>query len=189
MIKWLSNIFKKNNKSEVNIKDVLEYNTSNKVIDNLLLTDNNGKISKIDYVLISNNGIFSIVEKNLQGQLFGNVDNEYWNQCTFDCKYRFINPLKQNKKNIYHINKILNNKYKVNSLIVLTQNNGNNIKIENVVNINDLKIYIDKYNDNISYSTEEIEDMYKLLLDAKEESNSKLNVKNNTEVDSKKRVI
>jgi hypothetical protein len=187
--KWLSNIFNKNNNSDTNIKDVLVSNTSNRVIDNLILADNNGKISKIDYVLMRNNGIFCIVEKNLPGQLFGNIDNEYWNQCTFDCKYRFTNPIKQNKKNIYHINKILNNKYKVNSLIVLNHNNGNNIKIDNVVNLNNLKNYLDTYNDNISYNNEEIEDMYKLLLDAKEESKNKINVKDNVEVDSLKCIL
>jgi hypothetical protein len=174
---WLNKLFKKNENNDV-IIEILESDNSNKIISDLLLMDTNGKINKIDYVVIRDNGIFSIMVKDLNGQLYGNIDNEYWNQSTFDSDYRFNNPIKQNKKCIYHINKVLNNKYKVNSLIILNQNNGVNIKIDNVIDRKNLKSYLEEFNNDVHYSDDEKESIYKLLIDA---SKAKINTNNKEE--------
>ncbi|MBO5888960.1 MAG: NERD domain-containing protein [Clostridia bacterium] len=136
-------------------------------INNLILVDDNGKSHQIDHVEIRQNGIFCIETKNYIGWIFGSLNQEKWTQALYNGeKHQFINPLKQNRAHIYHINKALGNKYKVNSLVVMVQNNADKVDIPNVVNLIDLNNYLKNFNDGTHYSFEEMDIIYNKLLSA-----------------------
>ncbi|PCG19291.1 topoisomerase DNA-binding C4 zinc finger domain-containing protein, partial [Brachyspira sp. G79] len=80
----------------------------------------------------------------------------------------------QNKSHIFHLKKILENKYNINSLIVFTQNNTDTININNVINLIDLKTYLNNFNDGTNYTSEDMDYIYnKLISSNKDISNAK----------------
>ena len=134
-------------------------------INNLILVDEYGKSHQIDHVEIRENGIFCIETKNYSGWIFGTEDNEKWTQCLSNNeKHHFFNPLKQNKSHAYHLSKALDNKYRINSIVVMVQNNADKIKCSNVINLNNLRTYLKNFNDGTKLSTEEMDEIYNKLL-------------------------
>jgi len=69
------------------------------ILNNLML-DVNEKKSQIDHVVISNYGIFVIETKNYQGWIFGDGNSKNWTQVLYKQKYKFYNPVWQNKGHI-----------------------------------------------------------------------------------------
>lgn len=133
-------------------------------INNLMLKDDLGKTHQIDHIEIRENGIFCIETKNYKGWIFGSENQDRWTQTLTTEKHQFLNPLKQNKTHIYHLNKILSNKYEIHSLIVFVQNNADRIKIPNVINLKDLKHYLDHFSSDVRYSTEEMDKIFNILV-------------------------
>lgn len=157
-------------------------------INNLILLDDNGKSHQIDHVEIRKNGIFCIETKNYSGLIFGGENQDKWTQCLYTGeKHQFINPLKQNKSHIYHINKVLDKKYKINSVVVMVQNNADKVNLPNVVNLVDLKWYLKNFNDGTNYSMEEIDSIYNKLLNATSEISDKQHIQNIKQTQSKLR--
>ena len=92
------------------------------------------------------NGIFCIETKNYIGWIFGSENQDKWTQTLYNGeKNQFLNPLKQNKSHIYHLSKVLGGKYKINSLVVMVQNNASKVEASNVINLNDLRMQIPLY--------------------------------------------
>ena len=146
-------------------------------INNLVLTDDNGKTHQIDHVEIRKNGIFCIETKNYTGLILGGENQDHWTQCLYNGeKHQFINPIKQNKSHLYHLNRALGNKYRINSVVVMVQNNADRINLPNVVNLSDLSSYLKKFNNGASYSTAEIEDIYNKLLRASSKVSNKQHI-------------
>ena len=139
-----------------------------KQINNLTLIDNNGKSHQIDHVEIRKNGIFCIETKNYIGWIFGDEFQDHWTQSLYTGeKHQFINPLKQNKSHIYHLSRVLGGKYKINSIVVMVQNNADKINCTNVVNLADLSLYLKDYYDGTNYTIEEIKGIYDKIRAAK----------------------
>ena len=148
-------------------------------INNLILVDDNGKSHQIDHIEIRQNGIFCIETKNYIGWIFGSVNQEKWTQTLYNGeKHQFINPLKQNKSHIYHINEVLGKKYKINSLVVMVQNNADKVDIPNVVNLENLKSYLKNFNDGTCYSVEEMDTIYNKLLNASSKITNRQHLQN-----------
>lgn len=138
-----------------------------KQINNLILIDDNAKSHQIDHIEIRQNGIFCIETKNYIGLILGGENQSKWTQSLYNGeKHQFINPLKQNKSHIYYINSVLEGKYKINSLVVMVQNNAAHIEASNVINLADLREYLKNYNDGNYYTLEEMDDIYNQLLNA-----------------------
>jgi len=70
-----------------------------KVVNNLLLNQN-GKTTQIDHVVVSEYGVFVIETKNYSGWVYGRRDGEYWTKNMFGNKYKFRNPIHQNRGHI-----------------------------------------------------------------------------------------
>ena len=148
-------------------------------INNLILVDSNGKSHQIDHIEIRENGIFCIETKNYIGWIFGNENSEKWTQTLYTGeKHQFFNPLKQNNSHCYHISKVLGPKYKVNSLVVMANNNADKIDCDNVINLNDLKSYLKRFNNGVSLSTEQMDYVYNKLLNAASDMTNKEHVQN-----------
>ena len=138
-------------------------------INNLMLVDENEKSHQIDHVEIRENGIFCIETKNYSGWIFGSESQQMWTQTLYHEKHQFPNPIKQNRSHIYHLSKVLDGKYKINSIIVMVQNNANRIDVPYVINLNDLKSYLSNFNDGTHYTTAEMDSIYQTLLAASRE--------------------
>lgn len=150
-----------------------------KQINNLVLTDEMGKTHQIDHIEIRHNGIFCIETKNYSGWIFGDEYSDKWTQTLPNgSKFSFVSPIKQNKSHVYHLSKILNGKYKVNSLVVMVQNNADRINADNVINLNNIKAYLKDYNDGTNYTTEEMNGIYDLILSASSDVSNREHVKN-----------
>jgi len=148
-------------------------------INNLILIDERGKSHQIDHVEIRENGIFCIETKNYMGLILGGEKQDKWTQCLYGGqKNQFTNPLKQNKSHIYHLSQVLGKGYKINSVVVMTQNNADKIDCPNVVNLNDLKSYLKHFNDGISYTIEEMDRIYEKLISANNKMTNREHVKN-----------
>lgn len=156
------------------LNPILFDNTEHRQINNLMIIDNNGNTHQIDHIEIRTNGIFCIETKNYSGLIFGSENQEKWTQCLQKGKKNyFYNPIKQNKTHIFHLKNILENKYNINSLIVFTQNNADKININNVINLYDLKNYLNNFNDGSNYTEDEMNYIYnKLISNNKNISNS-----------------
>lgn len=152
---------------------------NHRLIDNLILVDDNGKSHQIDHIEIRENGIFCIETKNYKGWIFGSENQDKWTQTLYNNEnHQFPSPIKQNKSHIYHLSKILGKKYHINSLIVLVQNNADKIGVSYVINLDDLSKYLAKYNDGTKLTKEEMNDIYQKLMDASSKMSNRDHVKN-----------
>ena len=148
-------------------------------INNLILTDSNGKSHQIDHIEIRENGIFCLETKYFTGWVFGDENSDKWTQVLYKGeKHSFTNPLKQNKSHCYHISNVIGKKYNVNSVVVMANNNADRIKCSNVVNVKQLKHYLKNFNDGTHLSIEEMDDIYNKLLNAKSDITNKQHVQN-----------
>lgn len=177
--KPLNNLRGKIGELKVNKKlNPLLFKENHKLINNLTLIDENGHTHQIDHIEIRNNGIFCIETKSYSGLLFGNEYSESWTEVFYKRKYQIKNPIKQNKSHIFLLNKILNYKYNINSVIVLTNNNAKNLNINYVINLKNLKGYLHNFNDNTYLTDEEIINIYNTLLDKKIRITNKEHIEN-----------
>jgi len=148
-------------------------------INNLVLMDDNGKSHQIDHIEIRENGIFCIETKNYKGWIFGSEDQPKWTQTLYTEKHQFLNPLKQNKSHLYYVGKVLDNKYTINSIVVFAQNNADKVNVHNVINLKDLKQYLNRFNDGTHYTAEEMDKIYiTLKASANNEITNREHVKN-----------
>lgn len=182
IIKPLVNNYKgKVGESKVNsqLNPLIFGRVKHKQINNLILVDDNGKSHQIDHIEVRQNGIFCIETKNYIVLILGGENQSKWTQCLYNGeKHQFINPLKQNKYHIYYVNNVLEGKYKINSLVVMVQNNADYIKASNVINLANLREYLKNYDDGNYYTIEEMEDIYNQLLNAGTKISNKEHIAN-----------
>lgn len=160
-------------------------------LNNLVLVDDNGKSHQIDHVEIRANGIFCIETKNYIGLVLGNENSDKWTQCLYNGeKHQFVNPLKQNKSHCYHISKVIGKKYIVNSLVVMAGNNADKIHCKNVINLNDLRTYLKKFDNGVHLSIEEMDEVFNMLKNARSDMTNREHVKNikNTQKELKQNI-
>jgi hypothetical protein len=96
------------------------------ILSNIYVPKSNGETSEIDLVYITRKGIFVIESKNYSGWIFGDEKSQNWTVCLAGGKkYRFYNPITQNKVHIKWLNKYLWNNGKKNipfySVIVFSE--------------------------------------------------------------------
>ncbi len=170
------------NVGERTIKIIIDNTkTNHRLINNLILFDENDNSHQIDHVYISNNGIFCIETKNYKGLIQGRIDDNNWIQILNKKKYIIMNPIKQNNSHIIQISNILkchNLNYKVNSLIVMVNNNANEIKENNVINVNDLRNYLINYKDDTIITNDDINKIYDVLCASNTKISNKEHVSN-----------
>ena len=167
--------------SKVNSKlnPILFGKVEHRQINNLILVDNNGKSHQIDHIEIRHNGIFCIETKSYLGWVFGDESSTRWTQTLYTGeKHSLLNPLKQNKSHCYHISKVLGSKYRINSLVVMANNNADKIRCSNVINVRDLSSYLKHFNDGVFLTTEEMDYIYSKLLSAASSMTNREHVQN-----------
>lgn len=63
--------------------------------------------TQVDHILISRFGVFVIETKDYMGWIFANAAHETWTQVLFHLRFRFQNPILQNKRHVRAVQGIL----------------------------------------------------------------------------------
>ena len=118
------------------------------VVNDLMITDENGKSSQIDHILINRNGIYVIETKNYSGRIYGNNMQHEWTQVLNygAVKNRFYNPVKQNLTHIYRIREVTRTKIPIKSIVVFVKGNTKYIDSKDVYTPFEMKQEIQKSN-------------------------------------------
>ncbi len=166
-------------KVERKLNPLIMGKTNHRQINNLIIVDESGNSHQIDHIEIRKNGIFCIETKNYIGGIYGSVSQKNWTQTLYNGqKNYFLNPIKQNNSHIYHLKKIIGNKYHIHSIIVMVQNNADKINIPYVINLDELRSYLDKFNDGTKLSDAEMDELYHKILQANSRISDKEHIRN-----------
>ncbi|MCZ2223989.1 MAG: NERD domain-containing protein [Chitinophagales bacterium] len=139
-----------------------------KYVINDLLLNIDTKSYQIDHIVICRTGIFVIETKNYSGQIYGQDNQKEWTQVLSYGreKYRFYNPILQNKSHIYALSKILGRKDCFISIIVFPTANIMTYFDANVGSISDMKHWLKQDREEI-FSEIEIKQIYTQLIEYK----------------------
>lgn len=128
-----------------------------KIINDVLLKSNDRTI-QIDHLVISVYGIFVIETKNYKGWITGSDNSEYWTKNMFGNKYKFYNPIRQNKAHISALSRQLGLSFdKFIPIIVFS--NGADLKVNtahNVIYTSQINRVIKTYSD-IKFSENDVQ--------------------------------
>ena len=133
---------------------------------------------QIDHILIHPHGVFVIETKNYYGTIISNTGEPFWIKDIKGEKTRISNPLKQNKSHAVMVNRILEKKYEVIPVVVFVKNNAPYIGDENVINLKDLRLFIDSYPYKELLEKEQIDIIYKTLKSNKSDVSKKEHIQN-----------
>lgn len=117
------------------------------IVNNLIVQDQEGNTSQIDHIFINSNGIFVIETKNLSGTIYGNDTRKEWTQ-VFNYgkqKYRFYNPIMQNKTHIRRLREATGTGLPIRSIVVFANNNIESIRSNNVYTVEGMICEINAY--------------------------------------------
>ncbi|MCW7553009.1 NERD domain-containing protein [Endozoicomonas gorgoniicola] len=133
------------------------------LIKNITLPTEDGS-TQIDHILVSENGIFVIETKNMNGWIFGSEKQKQWTQKIFKHTSKFQNPLHQNYKHAKTLASCLAiSDSKIFSVIVFVGNSEFKTEMpENVTYAGGLIRYIKSRNE-IIFSTTEKEALIKKI--------------------------
>ena len=155
-------------------RESLKENIHFKIVKNLYIKKDGEETTEIDLIYINQYAIYVIEVKNFSGWIFGTYTDKEWT-CSLskEKRYKFYNPIWQNKSHVKYLRKALDYipENKIKSTIVF----GENATLKNIVNNeyksraivchqNELFSEILKETRNEPYfSSEEIDDIIKKL--------------------------
>lgn len=90
------------------------------VLRNINLTRKNNKPVQIDFLCVSDKGIFVIEVKNWLGEISGKYDDEIWISNIYDIENEQKNPVKQNEWHIEILKRFIKQKINFYSIIAFT---------------------------------------------------------------------
>ncbi len=92
------------------------------LIKNVTLPTEDGS-TQIDHVIISKYGVFVVETKNMNGWIFGGMNQKMWTQKIFKHSSKFQNPLHQNHKHLKTLQSILGlHEHQIFSVVVFVGN-------------------------------------------------------------------
>lgn len=132
-------------KGEKKVQEILSNIKEKHVVFNdvTFLNNNSEMTHQIDHVLIHPHGIFAIETKNYYGEIF--YENNRWTRRIANKSEKLPDPIKQNKSHAITLYKILDRKYEIIPVVVFVKNNAPYTGDENVINLDDLILFVDSY--------------------------------------------
>ena len=118
---------------------------------------------QIDHILIHPHGVFVIETKNYYGNISTVPGETFWIKKVNGEKIKISNPLKQNKSHAITMWRILKGEYNVIPVVVFVQNNAPYLGDENVINLDDLLLFIESYPYEHKYQKKTIDKIYKTI--------------------------
>ena len=97
---------------------------------------------QIDHIFIHPHGVFVIETKNYYGTIISETGEAFWLKIIKNERQIISNPVNQNKTHTSIINRLLEKKYEVISVIVFVRNNAPYVGDYNVINLKDLLLLI-----------------------------------------------
>ena len=141
-----------------------------KLINNLTLEGENGMTHQIDHVFINENGVFVLESKSLYGEIIGTLNDTVWIKIIRGKRINIHNPILQNKSHVRIVRKLLGNNVDIISAVVFTLNNAPYFPDENVINLNDLSLFVNEYPYKRKISKNEIDNINNYLLHKESDS-------------------
>ncbi len=124
------------------------------------------KTTEIDVLYITQWGIYVIESKNYNGWIFGNEKDKYWTQ-TFGKKkkYRFYNPVRQNKSHMDHLDALLKGIRLFPLVVFGNKSTLKDVQVSkyDVIHMQDLSDYINKTKRDAIYTADQVDLMYRYL--------------------------
>ena len=153
-------------KGEDKVKKELEkVKDYHKVINNFTyLNPKTNTSHQIDHILIHPHGVFVIETKNYSGTIISDTGDVFWLKIIKNEKQIISNPINQNQSHLKIVNRLLEKKYEVISVIVFVKNNAPYVGDYNVINLKDLLLLIKTHPYQRLLNEEEINNVYKTLI-------------------------
>lgn len=116
------------------------------VFNDYIIVDQHGKSHQVDHILVSHSGIFVLETKNLSGRIYGRQEQRNWTQVLAYGKVKnsIYNPLMQNKTHIYHVGRVIKNKYPITSCVVFVNADIRRVSADNVFTPRQLRSHLRK---------------------------------------------
>lgn len=119
-----------------------------KVLDNLIL-NHNGEALQMEYVLVSNYGVFVIETRSYRGWVMGEEEEEFWTQLIYSKREKIENTVLLTKKHIQALQSLLTTLGEINYIPIVVFTPEAELKINTkseVIFRTDLLKTIKKYN-------------------------------------------
>ena len=121
------------------------------LLNNVTLPTSDGT-TQIDHILVSRYGIFVIESKHYTGWIFADAKSPQWTQVLYQKRYKFQNPLHQNRKHVAAVARLLEflDTSQLHSLVVFT--GDAKIKTEvpsGVLALTQLTTYVTNFQDEV----------------------------------------
>lgn len=134
------------------------------LLNNVTLVNASSQMShQIDHVLIHPNGLFVIETKNYSGEITVDPASGKWTKRIRAKTSKISDPLRQNKSHAIALRKALKSRCKPIPVVVFVQNNAPYLPDENIINLDDLLLFIDSYPFEKRYSQEERAELKRLI--------------------------
>jgi len=139
-------------------------NLEHYVFNDVTLINATSKMThQIDHILIHPHGLFVIETKNYSGTVSVDEATGNWFKTLRHVRSKISSPLLQNKAHAIALRKAIKSKYKPIPVVVFTQNNAPYLADENVINLDDLPLFIDSYPYARKYTSRELTEMKALI--------------------------
>ena len=143
------------NTGEQKVADILARNLSYKdyfLYNNIIINSKNNISTQIDHIIVSRFGIFVIESKEYSGWIFGSKEQKIWTQSlNKESRFHFQNPIRQNYGHLMALKEMMpfaKNNF-INVVVFTGDAEIKTEKIENVVYLNELISYIEKYDKEV----------------------------------------
>lgn len=135
-----------------------------KIINDIILFNEDNKTTQIDHIIVSVYGIFVIETKNYNGWIIGKESDKYWKQVIFRTKNNFYNPLRQNYGHTMAVRSVIGDN-SISIIPIVVFSNNATLKVQthsHVVYVAKLLKTVKQYNKKCM-SQEEAEKYYNML--------------------------
>ena len=152
-------------------------NKGDRFLFNVYLPKGDGNTTECDVILIDTQGLIVFESKNYKGWIFGDENYKTWTQ-TLPCgagepakKERFYNPIMQNRTHIRHLKSIVGNQYRIQSVIVFSDEcelkkvtvHSPDVVVTKLQSLYEAVSHLNNSSPNVTLSNEEIESLYSRL--------------------------
>ena len=144
------------------IKELGKIKHHSRLLNNVTIVNEKSDMShQIDHIYIHPHGVFIIETKNYFGHI--EVENNVWTKTIKGNKKRISNPLQQNKSHQITLYKAVQGVFKAVPVVVFVKNNAPYLPNDNVINLEDLILFIESYPYQKELSNVEIDNIAKLI--------------------------
>lgn len=165
-------------KGEEKVIDVLsDIKDYHHLLNNIVIVNPHSEMShQIDHILIHPHGLFVLETKNYYGDI--SYSDHNWYVSIRGNKKKTPNPLLQNKSHAIELYKALNGRYQIIPVVVFVKNNAPYFDDENVINIDDLLLFIESYPYEHQYTDKTIDKIKELIDKVSADISNKEHVEN-----------